>query len=418
MYLEAGRLDGGISPVTAAFFISLREGLEAALIVGIIAAYLVKLGRRDALRGVWVGVGAAVTLSIVVGALVVATVGRLPLAIQESIEGVAAVFAVVVLTWMLFWMRRQGRAMKGELEHGVDMALAGGSMVALAGLAFVSVAREGLETVLFLFAIGTSSGPALPTLVAAVAGLAAAVAIGWAIFAAGIRIDLRRFFNVTGIVLIFVSAGLVAFAVHEFGEAGLIANAGTAFDLGSILPESSPIGALLAGLFGYRSTPTPLEVIGYLAYLIPVLIVFLRPMRRPAVGPATAATAIVAMGLVLAGCGGTTASPATSSGVASGAPGSSTEGVIKVAASEYKFEPATIATKTGSVTFEVTNVGTTEHEFEIFKGETVVDEIEGLVPGLTRQLTVTLDPGEYTYLCKLAAHDTLGMKGALTVAAN
>ena len=112
--------------------------------------------------------------------------------------------------------------MKGELERGVDMALAGGSILALAGLAFVSVAREGLETVLFLFAIGSSSGPAVPTLLAALAGLAGAVVIGWAIFAAGIRVDLRRFFNVTGIVLIFVSAGLVAFAVHEFGEAGLI----------------------------------------------------------------------------------------------------------------------------------------------------------------------------------------------------
>jgi high-affinity iron transporter len=399
--------------VTAAFFISLREGLEAALIVGIIAAYLVKLGRRDALRGVWVGVGAAVTLSIVVGALVVATVGRLPLVVQESIEGIAAVIAVVVLTWMLFWMRRQGRAMKGELEHGVDMALAGGSILALAGLAFVSVAREGLETVLFLFAIGTSSGPAVPTLVAAVAGLAVAVAIGWAIFAAGIRIDLRRFFNITGIVLIFVSAGLVAFAVHEFGEAGWIANTGTAFDLGAVLPESSPLGAVLAGLFGYRSTPTPLELIAYLAYLIPVLVVFLRPMRRTAVGPVAAATAALALAIVVAGCGGSAGSPA-----ASVAPGSPAVGVIKVAASEYKFEPATIATKAGSVTFEVTNAGTEEHEFEVFKGETVVDEIEGLVPGLTRQLTVTLEPGEYTYVCKLAAHDTLGMKGALTVGAN
>jgi high-affinity iron transporter len=404
--------------VTAAFFISLREGLEAALIVGIIGAYLVKLGRRDALRGVWVGVGAAVTLSIVVGALVVATVGRLPLVVQESIEGIAAVIAVVVLTWMLFWMRRQGRAMKGELEHGVDVALAGGSMLALAGLAFVSVAREGLETVLFLFAIGTSSGPAVQTLVAAVAGLAAAVGIGWAIFAAGVRIDLRRFFNITGVVLIFVSAGLVAFAVHEFGEAGLIANSGTAFDLGSILPESSPIGALLAGLFGYRSTPTPLEVIAYLAYLIPVLVVFLRPMRRTAVGPAATATALLVLAALLAACGTSAGSPAAPSGAASAAPASPAEGVIKVAASEYKFEPATISAKAGSVTFEVTNSGTIEHEFEVFSGETVVDEIEGLVPGLTRSLTVDLQPGAYTYVCKLAGHDSLGMKGDLTVSAD
>jgi high-affinity iron transporter len=396
--------------VTAAFFILLREGLEAALIVGIICAYLVKLGRQDALRGVWVGVGAAVTLSIAVGVLVVATVGRLPLVVQASLEGLAAVLAVVVLTWMLFWMRRQGRAMKGELEHGVDIALAAGSVTALAGLAFVSVAREGLETVLFLFAIGTSSGPALQTLVAAVAGLAAAIAIGWAIFAAGLRIDLRRFFNVTGIVLIFVSAGLVAFAVHEFGEAGLITNTGTAFDLGAILPESSPAGAILAGLFGYRSTPTPLEAVAYLAYLIPVLIVFIKPARRPAAATATAASVVVALTFVLSACAtGASGSPSAAAASPAGAD------AIKVAASEYKFEPATLATKAGHVTFTVTNAGTTEHEFEIFKGDTVVDEIEGLVPGLARELTVTLEPGEYTYVCKLAAHDTLGMKGTLSV---
>ena len=276
--------------MTAAFFITLREGLEAALIVGIICAYLVKLDRRDALRGVWVGVGAAITLSIVAGLAVVATVGRLPLMVQESIEGLAALIAVVVLTWMLFWMRRQGRAMKGELEHGVDIALAGGSLLALAGLAFVSVAREGLETVLFLYAIGSSSGPVAQTLLAAFAGLLVAAGIGWAIFRAGIRIDLRRFFTITGIVLIFVSAGLVAFAVHEFGEAGLIVNTGAVFDLGAILPESSPVGAVLAGLFGYRSAPTPLEVIGYFAYLIPVLTLFLKPARRPTVAPAAAAS--------------------------------------------------------------------------------------------------------------------------------
>ena len=243
-----------------------------------------KLDRRDALRGVWVGVGAAIALSIVVGIIVVATVGRLPLVVQESIEGIAALIAVIVLTWMLFWMRRQGRAIKGELERGVDIALAGGSMLALAGLAFVSVAREGLETVLFLFAIGTSSGAGGPDARGRVRRLAVAVAIGYAIFAAGIRIDLRRFFTITGIVLIFVSAGLVAFAIHEFGEAGLIANSGAVFDLGPILPDTSPLGSVLAGLFGYRDRRRHSRSIGYLAYLIPVLFLFLRPARRPATG--------------------------------------------------------------------------------------------------------------------------------------
>ncbi|HYH93190.1 MAG TPA: iron uptake transporter permease EfeU [Candidatus Saccharimonadales bacterium] len=277
--------------MTAAFFLMLREGLEAALIVGIIAAYLVKIGRRDALPKIWLGVGAAVVLSIAAGVVVVATVGRLPLVVQETIEGAAAIIAVTVLTWMLFWMRRQGRAMKGELEAGVEAALEVGSTRALVGLAFVAVIREGLETVLFLLAIGASAGDIVPLLIASLAGLAVAVAIGWAIFALGIRIDLRRFFTLTGVVLIFVSAGLVAFAIGEFTEAGLLPATPVVFDISGVLPETGLLGSLLVGLFGYRSAPTTLELIGYFAYLIPVLILFVGGGRRPR--PVAAAATIV-----------------------------------------------------------------------------------------------------------------------------
>ena len=272
--------------MTAAFFLLLREGLEAALIVGIICAYLVKLGRRDALRSVMVGVLGALALSAVIGLVVTLTVGRLPIAMQEGLEGLAGLFAVAVLTWMLFWMRRQGRAMKGELEHGVDTALAAGTVTALAGLAFVAVARESLETVLFLFALGAqTSDLIISTVVGAVGGLAVAIAIGYAIFAAGVRVDLRRFFTWTGVILIFVSAGLVAFSIHAFGEAGLIVNQGAVFDLGGVLPQNGPIGSVLAGLLGYREAPTPLELIGYFGYLIPVLILFVWGGRRPAAVP-------------------------------------------------------------------------------------------------------------------------------------
>ena len=261
--------------MAAAFFLLLREGLEAALIVGIIGAYLVRIGRRDGLRSVMVGVVAALAVSAIVGLVVTLTVGDLPVAMQELLEGAAGLFAVAVLTWMLFWMRRQGRAMKGQLEQGVDSALVRGTVVALAGLAFVAVLRESLETVLFLFAIGAQTSDLIvSTLVGAAGGLAAAIAIGYAIFAAGIRIDLRRFFTWTGVILIFVSAGLVAFAIHAFGEAGAIVNQGAVFDLGGVLPETGPVGSVLAGLVGYREAPTPLEVIGYFAYLVPVLILF------------------------------------------------------------------------------------------------------------------------------------------------
>jgi high-affinity iron transporter len=395
--------------MTAAFFLMLREGLEAALIVGIIAAYLVKSGRRDALGSIALGVGAAVALAVGAGIVVASTVGNLPLVLRATIEGVAAVAAVVVLTWMLFWMRRQGRAIKGDLERGVDAALAVGSTRALAGLAFIAVVREGLETVLFLFAIGSSSGDVVPLFVASVAGLAVAVAIGWAIFALGIRIDLRRFFTVTGIVLIFVSAGLVSYGIAEFTETGLLPVTPVAFDLSGTLPESGLLGSLLAGLFGYTSAPTVLQVIGYLAYLIPVLFLFVSGPRRPRIAPAAVATMAVVLMTALAACSSGSGGDVTST------PAEPADTTIDVVATEYEFDPSALSAPAGSVAFKVTNKGSEEHEFEIFKGDQVVDEIEGLVPGLDRTLTVTLDPGEYTFACMLSGHDLAGMTGTLTV---
>lgn len=275
----------------ATFFLMLREGLEAALIVGIIAAYLVKIGRRDALPKVVTGVVAAIGLSIGLGLLITLTIQKVPLVVKETLEGIAAVLAVAVLTWMLFWMRRQGRAIKGELEHEVDVALTAGSTRALVGLAFLAVIREGVETVLFLIPVLSFNGTGIDVVLGGVLGLVISVAVGWAIFAAGVRINLRRFFTITGTVLIFVAAGLVAFAVAEFGEAGLIANTGTAFDLNAVLPDAGPLGSVLRGLFGYRSAPTPLELLGYVAYLVPVLLLFIidRPLIRRPAPPAVAA---------------------------------------------------------------------------------------------------------------------------------
>jgi plastocyanin len=200
--------------------------------------------------------------------------------------------------------------------------------------------------------------------------------------------------------------------VHEFGEAGLIANSGAAFNIGSILPESSPLGSVLAGLFGYRSAPTQLEVIAYVAYLVPVLYLFVWGGRRRVTGSATAAAAALLIALALAACGGGAASP--SAAATDAVPGES-DATVKVGASEYVFDPDTITVAAGQVTFEVTNNGTEEHEFEVFKGDTVVDEIEGLVPGLTRTLPVALEAGDYTFACKLAGHDLAGMTGTLTV---
>jgi high-affinity iron transporter len=403
--------------MAATFVLMLREGLEAALIVGIIAAYLVRIGRRDALPPVLAGVLAAVGLAIAGGVLVVTTVGRLPLVVQESFEGGAGLLAVAVLTWMLFWMRRQGRAIKGELETGVASALASGSIWALVGLAFVAVIREGFETVLFLLAIGSSAGASATTVLGGLLGLATAIAIGYAIFAAGVRIDLRAFFTVTGSVLIFVSAGLMAFAVHEFGEAGLITNSGQLFDLNGVLPASSPLGTLLAGLFGYRAAPTPLEALAWLAYLVPVLILFVGVPRRKAVVAATV-SALLILGLVACSptaSSGPSASGPTGSPGASGPAGSPAANAITVEAREYAFTPSALTATAGTVTFSIKNSGNDTHEFEIFHGDQVVDEVEDIVPGITRDLKVDLAAGDYTFVCKLNGHDALGMKGTLTV---
>jgi high-affinity iron transporter len=185
---------------------------------------------------------------------------------------------------MLFWMRRQGRAIKGELERGVEMAVTDGRTFALVGLVFIAVIREGLETVLFLIALISSTGTGADTILGGVLGLATAVGVGWAIFVGGVRINLRTFFTATGIVLIFVAAGLVAFSIAEFGEAGLFPNSTVAFNLNGVLADSTPLGSVLRGLIGYRSQPTVLELVGYLLYLVPVMFLFVadRPFRRRA----------------------------------------------------------------------------------------------------------------------------------------
>lgn len=267
--------------MAGAFLIALRDGLEAVLIVGIVAAYLVKLGRRDALPRVLLGALLAAVLSLGIGILIVGTLGRLDHRLQATLEGIAAVAAVVIMTRMLFWMRRQGRAIKGELEWQVSDALKAGSTVALVSLVFIAVLREGLEMTLFFLAIvAAESGDATGAVLGGLLGLAIAIAMGWAIFAAGVRINLGRFFTVTGVLLIFVAAGLVVYAITEFTEAGYLPMLAPLWDMSKVLPQSSPLGSVLTGMFGYRAAPTAVQVAAYLLYLIPVLALYLTD-RRP-----------------------------------------------------------------------------------------------------------------------------------------
>jgi high-affinity iron transporter len=268
------------------FVIALREGIEAALIVSIILAYLKQLGATDRSRLVWWGTGIAVVLSAAVGTAIFAAGAEFEGKAEEIFEGLVTLAAVVVLTWMIFWMRRQGARIKSELHEKVDTALVTGGL-ALAGLAFFAVLREGIETALFLFAAakGTvvegTTAAASSQILGAVLGLALAIVLGVLLYRGGIRLNLRSFFRVTGVILIVVAAGLLAYSLHELQEAGWLPFLeGHAYDLSASLPDDEGAGAILRGLVGYNADPTWLEVVGWLAYLVIVGTLFLKGPSR------------------------------------------------------------------------------------------------------------------------------------------
>ena len=271
----------------ATFVIALREGIEAALIVSIVLAYLRQLGATDRDRLVWLGTVLAVVLSVGVGTAVFVAGAEFEGTAEQIFEGLVTLAAVGVLTWMIFWMRRQGARIKSELHDKVDTALVTGGL-ALAGLAFFAVLREGVETALFLYAAakgtaveGTDVAPAAQV-IGAILGLALAVVLGALLYRGGIRMNLRSFFRVTGLLLIVVAAGLFAFSLHELQEAGWLPLLDThAFDISSNLPDDAGAGAILRGLVGYHADPTWLEVVGWAAYLVTVGGLFLRAPKLP-----------------------------------------------------------------------------------------------------------------------------------------
>ncbi len=269
-----------------AFLIMLREGIEAALIVGIVASYLARTGRREWLPAVWLGVIAAIVCCAALGVALEFGGAEFPQKQQEAFAGVVALIAVGMLTYMVFWMRKASRTIAPNLHASIDAALAGDSKdnkggLALAMLAFLAVGREGLETIFFLLAIvQQSDGWAIPA--GAALGLLCAIGVGLAIYVGGTRINLRRFFQVTSIFIVFVAAGLLASGVRAFHEAGLWNGLqGATFDFSGVLPDDSPLGALLAGMFGYQEAPTLGEVVAYVAYLAPVLLLYFAQGRTP-----------------------------------------------------------------------------------------------------------------------------------------
>ncbi len=282
-----------IGSFTSGLLTGLREGVEAALIIGMILSYLDRTGNRHAFGRIWLGVGAAIVLSVVAGTALFVTVGELPSPYEQLFEAGAMLLAVIVVTWMLFWMRRQSASFRGELQAQLGRALAEGSVAGLALLAFVSVIREGLETSLFLVGQAASArAGATWIVIGAIVGLGFATLIGVGIYRGARRIDLRAFFRWTGIALVFIAGGLLANAVHELVEIGWI-NVGTdvMFDWSSVLPHEPMTGApdglglvvgqLLRALVGYNSQPEAIMLVAGIAYVGIVLALYLRPITVP-----------------------------------------------------------------------------------------------------------------------------------------
>jgi high-affinity iron transporter len=270
--------------VLATYLIGLREGLEATLVVSILIAFLVKSDRKDRLRQVWVGVVAAVALSVFFGWLLSYTETALlqDYRQQELFEAVTSVAAVGFVTWMIFWMRRAARGIAGELRNKLQDALAVGS-VAVAVMAFLAVVREGLETSLIFYSAVQGADLDGGPLYALLGGIATAVAIGYLMFATAVRINLTVFFTWTGTLLILVAAGIFKYGVHDFQEAGYLPGIGHhAFDISGVLDPSTWYATLLAGMFNVTPEPTVLEVIAWVAYGVPVLLLFLWPARKKA----------------------------------------------------------------------------------------------------------------------------------------
>jgi high-affinity iron transporter len=263
----------------------LREGVEAALIIAIICAYLAKTGNRRHFPKVFVGAGLAIGLSAILGIILFVSVGGLQEPYEQVFEAITLFAAAAVVTWMLFWMRRQARSVKGELQAAVDRALDAGSVTALAVLAFVAVIREGLETSLFLVGQANSADQGAPSiLIGALIGLAIAAVLGVGFYQGSRRINLATFFRWTGVGLIFIAAGLLSVGVHELIEIGVIPfGTQTLFDLSGVLPHSADggnvLGQFLRALFGYSATPEVTTFVVWLTYVVVVLYLFLRPMR-------------------------------------------------------------------------------------------------------------------------------------------
>ena len=271
--------------------IGLREGLEASLVVSILVAFLVRTDRRRELAKVWLGVALAVAVSVAVTLGLTLTQQALTFEAQELLGGSLSIIAVGFVTWMIFWMRRVGRTIAAELRGGLERAIAMGS-VAVVVMAALAVGREGLETAVFFVAAAQAAGETTGPLIGFLLGIAVAIVLAYLVYRGAITLNLGKFFTVTGVLLVFVAAGILAYGVHDLQEARFLPGLDTlAFDVSAAVPADSWYGVLLKGIFNFSPQTTVLEAVVWVLYVAVVLTLFLRPVSRSERGPVPAATA-------------------------------------------------------------------------------------------------------------------------------
>ena len=263
------------------FIIALREGLEAALIVGILVAYIVRTDRRHLLKPLWTGVGVAIAASLALGAVLSFTSAELTDRGEELFAGTTSFIAVGLVTWMVFWMKRTARSLRNELHGKVDTALTGGP-VSLALVAFFAVAREGLETALFIYTNFKTVGAASTATVGLILGLTLAVILGYLIYNRSVKLNLSKFFTITGVALIIVAAGVLSYGIHEFQELGWLPGADNfLWDVTPWIAKESIIGSLLGGTVGFDTTTSFLQFFAWAIYLVAVLVPYLAKAKPP-----------------------------------------------------------------------------------------------------------------------------------------